>query len=306
MPPCMIGTWGYGSGYNGAKMIFGTSYSEEQLWDTFETAYELGFTMWDTAEVYGMGNAEKLLGKMIADKKEIILSTKHMPGKKYRPGEVTKALKNSLERLHVNSIDLYWLHAPYNLQQNLEEMAGCVKAGMIKQIGISNCNIEQLKEANHILKKQGVKLFAVQNHFSLLSMERQKEVLQYCKEQEILFYGYMILEQGALSGHYDSSKSFPFFSMRGFLFGKNKFKKIQPLIDYARTLAEKYQVNTAQIPIAWAMKKGVMPIVGLTKSKYAKQLAEGVKLQMTEDEMEKLEQLALDTGVRCRGGWEKF
>ena len=46
MPPCMIGTWGYGSGYNGAKMIFGTSYSEEQLWDTFETAYELGFTMW--------------------------------------------------------------------------------------------------------------------------------------------------------------------------------------------------------------------------------------------------------------------
>ena len=56
IPPCVIGTWGYGSGYNGAKMVFGKSYSEEQLWDTFETAYELGFTMWDTAEVYGMGN----------------------------------------------------------------------------------------------------------------------------------------------------------------------------------------------------------------------------------------------------------
>ncbi|MBQ4529419.1 MAG: aldo/keto reductase [Lachnospiraceae bacterium] len=304
IPPCVIGTWGYGSGYNGAKMVFGKSYSEEQLWDTFETAYELGFTMWDTAEVYGMGNAEKLLGKMITDKKEIILSTKHMPGKKYRSGEVTKALKNSLERLNVERIDLYWLHEPYNLQKNLEEMANCVKSGMVKQIGISNCDIEQLEKADHILKQCGVKLSAVQNHFSLLSMERQKEVLRYCKEQDIRFYGYMILEQGALSGHYDSSNPFPFFSMRGFLFGKNKFRKIQPLLDYERKLAEKYQVDSAQIPIAWARMKGVIPIVGVTKRKYAEQLAEGMKIQMTEDEMEKLEQLAVDTGVCCKGGWE--
>jgi len=308
LPLCMIGTWAWGNGINGSKMVFGKRYSEEQLIQTFHRAYDLGFTFWDTAEVYGMGNAEKLLGrcigKSVEERKEITVSTKHLPAKRYKEGEVANAIDGSLRRMGVDSIDLYWLHQPYALRENMHEMIQCMKDGKIKSIGLSNCNIMQLKEACNILEQQGLKLAAVQNHFSLLSIERQKEVVEYCNRHNILFFGYMVLEQGALSGSYDSRHPFPLFSMRGLSFGKSKFKNIQALIDYERQLADKYSVDASQIPIAWAIAKQVIPIIGLTKSKHAEALATGVKIKLSVDEIEQLELLAQKSGVKCKGSWE--
>lgn len=91
-----------------------------------------------------------MLKKFVKGKSNIIISTKHQPGKKYKDGEVTRAINGSLERLGINSIDLYWLHLPIEIQKNMIEMAVCVKKGIIKNIGISNCNIEQIKEANNV------------------------------------------------------------------------------------------------------------------------------------------------------------
>ena len=304
IPSCMIGTWAWGAGMNGSKMVFGRSYSEQQLAETFEAAYKASFYLWDTAEVYGMGNAERMLKKFVKGKSNIIISTKHQPGKKYKDGEVTRAINGSLERLGINSIDLYWLHLPIEIQKNMIEMAVCVKKGIIKNIGISNCNIEQIKEANNVLKKHGLKLAAVQNHYSLLTMDRQQEVLEYCKANNILFFGYMILEQGALSGHYDEKHRFPLFSMRGMTFGKKKFHKIQKLIDYERFLAEKYDVDVSQIPIAWSLAKGVIPIVGLTKPHHALSLADSMNVKLQLEEMKQLEDLAHESGVICKGIWE--
>lgn len=303
-PLCVIGTWAWGSGINGSKMIFGKSYSEEQLAKTFEAAYSKGFTMWDTAEVYGMGNSEKILGKLTSDKDDVVISTKHLPSKKYKQGEVTKALNASLERLSREYVDLYWLHQPYNLKENLSEAAQCVKSGKTKSIGLSNCNLQQLKTAVEILYNYGLKLHGVQNHFSLLSFERQKDVLEFCRKNDIVFYGYMILEQGALSGHYNPSHLFPKLSSRGMSFSKNKFIKIAPLIDYIRLLADKYRVDTSQIPIVWAIQKNVVPIVGLTKSRHALNLADGTKIKLSDSEINTLEALAVNSGVICKGSWE--
>ena len=145
--PCMIGTWAWGTGSNGSKMIFGENNNEDQLKETFEKAYELGFNIWDTAEVYGMGTSEKLLGKLIKEK-QVIISTKHMPNRKYKTGENKTAIEKSLERLEIEYIDLYWLHSPKNIEQNMKELAQCQKLGLIKNIGLSNCSIEQIKQAN--------------------------------------------------------------------------------------------------------------------------------------------------------------
>ncbi len=304
LPLCMVGTWAWGKGMNGSKMIFGRTYSEEQLIETFCKAFDLGFNLWDTAEVYGMGNAEKILGQCIAGKKDIIISTKHMPGKKYKESAITNAISGSCNRIGVESIDLYWLHKPYALQENIPEMIKCMKTGKIKNIGLSNCNISQIKEAQNILEKNGFKLAAVQNHFSLLAMDRQKEIVKYCNENNILFFGYMVLEQGALSGHYDAEHPFPFFSMRRMAFGRKKFRKIQELIDYERELAAKYNVDVSQIPIVWAISKQTIPIVGLTNPVHAKKLSEGIRIELTVKEIEKLELLAAKSGVKCRGSWE--
>lgn len=304
IPPCMIGTWAWGKGMNGSKMIFGKTYSEAQLIETFRIAYDLGFTLWDTAEVYGMGNSEKILGRCIVGKKDVIISTKHMPKKKYKKGVLTDSLNGSIDRIGVKSIDLYWLHQPYALLENTDEMISCMKSGKVKNVGLSNCNIVQIKEVKNILESNGLRLAAVQNHFSLLSVDRQEEVVKYCNENNIIFFGYMVLEQGALSGYYGVKNPFPTFSLRGILFSKRKFGKIQPLIDYERELAEKYNVDISQIPIVWAISKRIVPIVGLTKPQHAKTLAEGIKVELLPEEIKELELLAEKSGVRCKGNWE--
>lgn len=304
IPHCMIGTWAWGNGINGSKMIFGNSYSKQQLIDTFCKAYEAGFTLWDTAEVYGMGNAEKIVGECLKKYSGVILSTKHMPGIKYKAGAITKAVNGSLKRLGIESIDLYWLHKPFALRQNLKEMIRLMKDGKIKNVGVSNCNLAQIKEAKAVLEESGMKLAAVQNHYSLLCMEDDHGIIPFCNENDIIYFGYMILEQGALSGHYDIQHPFPAFSLRGISFGKKKFKRIKPLIEWEKELAEKYEVDTSQIPIAWALAKQVVPIVGLTKPEHAQALEKGIKVELLPQEIQKLERLAKESGVKCRGIWE--
>ena len=300
---CMIGTWAWGTGNNGGKIVFGRNYDEQQLRDTFEAAYDLGFNFWDTAEVYGMGSAEQLLGSLIKDR-EVILSTKHFPGRKYHSGENRKALCGSLDRLGVDKVDIYWLHSPVNVAENMKEMAALQAEGLIGSIGLSNGSTDQIRLADMVLRANGSSLAAVQNHYSLLSIEREAKALEFCRKKEILFFGYMILEQGALSGHYDAENHFPLLSMRGLSFGKERFRRIQPLIDYIRALGTKYGVDSAQIPTAWAIAKGVIPIVGLTKPSYASALNAGMTVILSDEEIAKLEELALDSGVKCKGLWE--
>ncbi len=92
----LVGTWSWGKGNNGSKMIFGQNFTKEQLKEVFEKAYTSGFNAWDTAEVYGMGTAETLIGEFIKDKPDVFISTKHFPGKRYKDGETRAALELSL------------------------------------------------------------------------------------------------------------------------------------------------------------------------------------------------------------------
>ena len=304
LPPCMIGTWAWGTGRNGSRIVFGKKYEESQLKDTFMTAYNSGFYLWDTAEIYGMGNAEKLLGQCVKNHANILISTKFHPEKQKKNGEVVNALRNSINRLGIEHVYLYWLHRPYHIREHMHEMAMCVQQGFIQEIGLCNCTISQIKEAQEELSKYGLRLYAVQNHYSLLSMQRQKEVLDYCTTNNILFFGYMILEQGALSGRYDEKHPHPVLSYRGFTFHRRKLQKLRKLIAYERALAIQYNVDTAQIPIAWAIAKQVIPIVGLTKPNHAESLQKGVTVTLKAEEILHLEQLAIESNVTSKGTWE--
>ena len=183
----LVGTWSWGKGSNGSKMVFGQNFSEDQLRDVFEKAYAAGFTAWDTAEVYGMGTAETLIGEFIKDKPDVFISTKHFPGKRYKDGESRAALESSLKRLGLSKVDLYFLHSPKNIEKNMKEMAECYKEGLIGSIGLSNGNPEQIALACKVLEENGAHLDAIQNHYSLFAMEREEATRQFCKEHGMMY-----------------------------------------------------------------------------------------------------------------------
>jgi len=299
----MIGTWAWGPGNNGSKMIFGKSYDEETLKETFEEAVGLGLTSWDTAAVYGMGSCERLLGKFINGREDIFLSTKYFPYKKFKAGALEKSFNESMDRLNLKSADLFWIHKPNNLTENLLEAIPLLKDGRIRSIGISNVSLRDIKTAEDVLGKEGLSLGAVQNHFSLLRNDQQP-IIDYCNSKGITYYAYMVLEQGALAGRYNADNPFPFFSMRGFAFPRRKFRKIEGLLKLMEQIALKYNIDRSQIPVLWVIAKGAVPIVGITKPAYAHRLAEALKVDLTPDEIEQLTSEAAATGIRQQGSWE--
>ena len=299
----MIGTWAWGAGFNGSRMIFGNSYNEDTLKSTFERATELGFMKWDTAAVYGMGSCERLLGGFIKGREDIYISTKYFPNKKFKSGALEKSFNESIERLGVKAVDLFWIHKPNNLLENLEESVPLMKSGRIKAIGISNVSMNDIKTAEKFLESQGLMLGAVQNHFSLLRNDQQP-IIDYCNKNGITYYAYMVLEQGALAGRYNAKEHFPTFSMRNLAFPKSKFKKIEGLLEMMKEIADKYGIDRSQIPILWAIAKGAVPIVGLTKPAYAEKLSDALKICLTDEETDRLTEEARKTGIRQQGSWE--
>ena len=299
----LIGTWAWGTGYNGSSMVFGKKQDENVLRDTFNLAVEEGFLKWDTAAVYGMGSCEKLLGNLIDGKNDIYISTKFFPGKKYREGALTKSFAESMERLKRESADLFWIHVPNNLEANIKEAIPLMKEGKIKSLGTSNVSLEHIKTAEAVLAEEGLKLGAVQNHFSLLRNDQQP-IIDYCNENGIMYCAYMVLEQGALSGHYSAEHHFPTFSMRNLSFPKSKFRKIEGLLDTMKRIADGYGVDSSQIPILWAINKGAMPIVGVTKPSHVAKLAEAMNVTLSSEDISKIEEEAMKTGIRQQGSWE--
>ena len=299
----MIGTWAWGSGYNGSKMIFGNNCDEETLKNTFEKAVNLGFLKWDTAAVYGMGSCERLLGKLIKGRNDIFISTKYFPNKKFKSGALEKSFAESMERLGVQCADLFWIHKPNNLLENLNEAIPLMKDGRIKSVGISNVSMSDIKTAESFLDKQVLKLSAVQNHFSLLRNDQQP-IIDYCNKKGITYYAYMVLEQGALAGRYNAENHFPTFSMRNLAFPKRKFRKIEGLLGMMKEIADKHGIDKSQIPILWSIAKGAVPIVGITKPSYAKKMSEALKVNLTDEEIDILTEEARRTGIRQQGPWE--
>lgn len=299
----MIGTWAWGDGYNGSKMVFGQKSDEETLKSTFETAVDLGFTKWDTAAVYGMGSCEKLLGRLMKGRDDIFISTKYFPDARFRSSALEKSFNSSMERLGRESADLFWIHKPNNLEKNLNEAVPLIKDGRIKSIGISNVSMEHIKAAQKLLDSRGLKLGAVQNHFSLLRNDQQP-IIDFCRDNGITYYAYMVLEQGALAGRYNAENHFPTFSMRNLMFPGSKFRKIESLLGAMKEMADKYGIDRSQIPILWAMAKGAVPIVGITKPSYAKKLSDAMKVSLTDEETDRLTEEARRTGIRQQGSWE--
>ena len=307
-PSIALGTWSWGTGFAGGDQVFGNNLNAVNLKPVFDAAMKTGLNLWDTAAVYGMGSSESILGEFVKQypRKEIFLSTKFTPqiaSSSENPPE--EMLNNSLERLGTDYIDIYWIHNPADVTRWTSQMIPLLKSGKIKNLGVSNHNLAEIKQANSILSKGGFSISAVQNHYSLLYRSSEDAgILEYCQKNNITFFSYMVLEQGALSGKYNTRNPLPEGSGRA-----NSYNKILPeletLTQAMREIGRSREASAAQIAVAWAIAKKTLPIIGVTKTSQVEDAFNATKITLTDLEIETLEELSAKTGVDTRGSWEK-
>ena len=302
-----LGTWAWGSGAFGGDAVYGVSTDEKNLKPVFEAAVRSGLRLWDTATVYGMGESERILGTLMrsAKREEVMVSTKFTPQlAEMYDNSVERMAEASMKRMGIDYIDVYWIHNPMDVERWTPGLIPLLQSGKVKRVGVSNHNIKEIQRANEILGEAGFKVSAVQNHFSLLYRSSEKGgVLDYCKEQGIEFWAYMVLEQGALSGKYNKENPLPAESDRGKKYNPI-LSQLEALTNEMTAIGQKYGASCSQIGIAWAIAKGTLPIIGATKERHVVEAAEAAKIQLTAEEISKLEALADATGIDTRGGWE--
>lgn len=307
IPAIALGTWSWGTGDSGGDAIFGNHLTENDLKPVFEAAMAAGFNLWDTAAVYGMGASESILGSFTKDRNDVLISAKFTPqmagGSDYA---VEELLEGSLSRLGKDHADIYWIHNPADVEKWTKKLIPLMKNGKVKHAGVSNHNLEEIKLAASILAEEGLSLSAVQNHYSLLYRSSEEAgIIDYCIANDIVFFSYMVLEQGALTDKYSAQQPFPSDTRRGQAFEPDTLSKLESLIHVMRTIGGKYQASTAQIATAWSMAKGTVPIIGVTKTSHIEDAIKAAKVQLTMEEIKELEAAAKETGVEIRGSWEQ-
>lgn len=307
IPPIALGTWSWGTGFMGGNQVFGNHLRREDLEPIFRRAMEEGFNLWDTAPVYGMGAAERILGEFLStyDREDYVLSTKFMPMGPMPWAMMGWSLGGSLNRLRVTDTDILWIHRPAKVQKWTNAIIPLVKKGLTKSVGVSNHNLRQLRQVQDILAGEGIPLAGVQNHLSLLYRDSLNTgIVDWCRREGIPFFAYMVLEQGALTGKYDAQHPFPRGTRRAKAFGREELAAIEPLLDRMREMGDLRGVGPAEIATAWVMGLGAIPLIGVTKPGHVEAAKRATQVTLSVGEQGLLEDVARETGVIRKGFWE--
>lgn len=305
LPEIALGAWAWGN-----DGTFGSSFTAGSLRPIFETAMKNGLNLWDTAYAYGMGTSEKILASFLVDlpRDSYLISDKFTPqcADASNPNAMRDMIEMQQSLMGLESFDIYWIHNVWDAPKWTEELAKYYEGqDSVPLLGVSNHNLAEIKQANEILKAHGLRLSAVQNHYSLINRSSEESgILEYCKENDIVFFSYMVLEQGALSGKYDSAHPMPEGSARAQAYNPI-LDKLEVLNAELKKLADKYNVGIAQIPVAWAIDKGTLPIIGVTKTGHVEDAVKAAGISLTAEETALLEKIADSLELNVIRFWEK-
>ena len=305
LPKIALGAWAWGN-----DGTFGGSLTEGTLRPIFDKAMENGLNLWDTAYAYGMGTSEKMLAGFMKGlpRDSYLVSNKFTP--QCADSSSLTAMQDMIEMqlklMELDRFDIYWIHNVWGAPKWTEELAKYFEGKEnLPMIGVSNHNLAEIKQAADILNAHGLKLSAVQNHYSLINRSSENSgILDYCKENDITFFSYMVLEQGALSGKYDTAHPMPAGSARADSYNPI-LDKLEVMNKALSRIADKYGVGIAQVPVAWAIAKGTLPIIGVTKVSHVEDAVKAVNITLTADEVAELEHVADSLGLNVIRFWEK-
>lgn len=298
-----IGTLGIGTRAWGARRIwgYGDDYTDMDLRAAFETALSAGITFYDTAEVYGRGLAEKLLGDFIRRTgAQVAVATKYAPFPwRFGRQTVVNTLRRSLQRLGMQQVDLYQIHWPWPLAPIKTLMAGladAVEAGLTKTVGVSNYNVEQVKRVHKALAERGVPLVSIQVGYSLLQRQPENSgLLDLCHELGVTLIAYSPLGMGMLTGKYTPDNPPP--GPRSRRYDKEFLVRLLPLIKLMREIGEAHVGKTpAQVALNWVIAKGALPIPGVKNARQVEDNVAAISWSLTEAEIAALDVVSQQVG----------
>jgi len=290
-----IGTWAWGD-----RLVwgYGNGYSEADIRQAFKECVAGGIRFFDSAEVYGQGKAETLLGELCSQEDaEFVIATKMMPFPwRILHGSLRFALNNSLRRLQVKQVDLYQMHwplPPVKVETWMDRMAEMVAAGMVREIGVSNYNLEQTIAANEALKKRGLRLASNQLEYHLLERHIENNgLMAYCFEQGIKIIAYSPLAMGILTGKYTPDN--PPSGTRAAQYNRAYLEKIQPLLKTMIRIGNDADGKSAgQVALNWCIQKGTLPIPGVKNAAQAFQNLGALGWQLKPDDIALLDEVSL-------------
>ena len=304
LPKIALGAWAWGN-----DGTFGGNLTAETLRPVFDAGMAHGLNLWDTAYAYGMGASEKVLAGFLKGlpRESYLISDKFTPQcAGSGSGAMADMIEMQLKLMALDRFDIYWIHNVWNAPHWTEELARYYEGKEnVPMLGVSNHNLDEIRQADEILKAHGLRLSAVQNHYSLLNRSSEDSgILGYCKENDIVFFSYMVLEQGALSGKYDTRHPMPEGSDRAAAYNP-MLDKLEVLNAAMKKLADKYNAAIAQIPVAWAIAKGTLPIIGVTKESHVADAAKAAGITLTAEETSELEGIADSLELNVIRFWEK-
>nr|WP_277990982.1 aldo/keto reductase [Alicyclobacillus mali (ex Roth et al. 2021)] len=271
---------------------------------TLERAVELGITFFDTADMYGVGENEKLVGRVLRPYRDrVVIATKFgnvrapdgtFLGINGRPEYVKQACDASLKRLGVDHIDLYYQHRVdpnVPIEETVGAMAELVQAGKVRFLGLSEAGAQTIRRAHKVHP-----ITALQTEYSLWSRDVEDEILPTVRELGIGFVAYSPLGRGFLTGAIRRFEDLPEDDYRRHSprFQGENFKRNLDLVEKIERLASEKGCTPAQLALAWVMAQGedIVPIPGTKRVKYLEENLRALEVQLTAEELREIDAIA--------------
>ena len=277
-----LGTWQYGS----REWGYGRDYAEHEAGAITRRALELGVNLIDTAEIYGFGRSERIVGRAIQGRRdEAFLATKVFPVMPLA-AVVEQRGRASARRLGVDHIDLYQVHWPnpvVPLGTTMDGMRRLRDAGVIRHVGVSNFGLGRWQEAERAL---GGTVLSNQVEYSMVARKPERDVVAWAQEQGRIVIAYSPLAQGFLSGKYGAGATAPGAVRAGnALFLAENLDRAQPLLDSLREVARAHDATPAQVALAWVIRRpNVVAIPGASSVAHLEANAAAADIQLSDEE----------------------
>ena len=300
LTPMGVGTWAWGDRSTWGMGGYDQSLTIDSIKDAWSASIDAGVHLFDTAEVYGRGESERIIGRLLAEDParaaKVVVATKFFPSpqKLLVRSSLLKSLQASLDRLGLRCVDLYQIHGPISLRSHgamADALTAAHDSGLVRAVGVSNYSIREMQAIATQLEKRDLRLATNQIEFSLLRRGPETSgLLAACRDLGVVPLAYSPVGQGRLTGKYSAANPPP--GKRNF--SSHPMEVVDQVVAALRAIGERHGGKTpSQVALNWIMAKGAVPIPGAKNKAQAEENAGALGWALDESEVAELDGAAL-------------